>query len=387
MGLFTKSVKPDKVTVLKMVTETGNGFYAWNGKLYESDIIRSCIRPKSEAIGKLSGRHLLQTKTELKVNPEPYMRFLLEEPNPYMIGQMMQEKMNNQLDLNSNAFAAIIRNENDLAYQLYPITCSSAQTLYDATGELFLKFSLNNGTFLTIAYTDVIHIRKDFNENDIFGTSPTKALSGIMEVVTTTDQGTVKAIKNSAAIRWLLKFSQKLKPEDVQTSIDSFVKNYLSIDSDNVGVAATDPGYEAQQIKPESYVPNAAMMDRSKDRLYDFFGTNKNIVQSSWSQDQWIAYYESKIEPVALQMSQEYTRKLFSRRQRGVGNKILFEAGSLQYASMDIKLKFSDMVDRGAMTPNEWRNILNLGPVDGGDILVRRLDTATVKSTPSGGDE
>ena len=37
------------------------------------------------------------------------------------------------------------------------------------------------------------------------------------------------------------------------------------------------------------------------------------------------------------------------------------------------------MVDRGAMTPNEWRKILNLSPIDGGDIPVRRLDTAPLE--------
>lgn len=36
------------------------------------------------------------------------------------------------------------------------------------------------------------------------------------------------------------------------------------------------------------------------------------------------------------------------------------------------------MVDRGALTPNEWREVLNLPPVEGGNQVVRRLDTAVV---------
>ena len=39
------------------------------------------------------------------------------------------------------------------------------------------------------------------------------------------------------------------------------------------------------------------------------------------------------------------------------------------------------MVDRGAMTPSEWRQALNLAPLDGGDIPIRRLDTAPTEST------
>ena len=48
------------------------------------------------------------------------------------------------------------------------------------------------------------------------------------------------------------------------------------------------------------------------------------------------------------------------------------------------------MVDRGAMTPNEWRSILSLGPIEGGSKPIRRLDTALVKEgnvTDEGGDD
>ena len=34
------------------------------------------------------------------------------------------------------------------------------------------------------------------------------------------------------------------------------------------------------------------------------------------------------------------------------------------------------LVDRGALTPNEWRAMFNLAPVEGGNIPIRRLDTA-----------
>ena len=36
------------------------------------------------------------------------------------------------------------------------------------------------------------------------------------------------------------------------------------------------------------------------------------------------------------------------------------------------------MVDWGAMTHNEWRYIMNLGPIEGGDKPIRRLDTSVV---------
>jgi hypothetical protein len=88
-----------------------------------------------------------------------------------------------------------------------------------------------------------------------------------------------------------------------------------------------------------------------------------------------------EIEPLSKQLSGEFTRKLFTRKERGFGNSIIFEANSLQYASMTTKLALVAMVDRGALTPNEWREVLNLGPIEGGDIPIRRLDTAVVDTT------
>ena len=86
----------------------------------------------------------------------------------------------------------------------------------------------------------------------------------------------------------------------------------------------------------------------------------------------------------AVQMSLEFTSKLFTDREIGHGNEIVFEANRLQYASVSTKLALREMVDRGAMTPNEWREVFNLAPVPGGDQPIRRLDTRPTDETDAG---
>ena len=114
------------------------------------------------------------------------------------------------------------------------------------------------------------------------------------------------------------------------------------------------------------------------NRIYSFFNTNEKIVQSRWTEDEWNAYYEAEVEPVAIQMGDVYSVRLFSRRERGCGNKIVFEASNLQCASLTSKLAMQAMVDRGAMTPNEWRTVMNMAPLEDGDKPIRRLDTQVV---------
>ena len=389
MGIVEKvinsfSKKTNTVSGCQLIQDKGNTFYSWNGKIYQSDILRSCVTPRATAIGKLVAKHVRNnTQDGIIINPEPYIRFLLEEPNPYMTGQMLLEKMIAQFELNNNAFALINRDEFGYPCEIYPIPATSADAIYDKNGGLYLRFTLRNMKIVTFAYSDIIHLRQDFNENDIFGTSRAETLIPLMEIVTTTDQGIVKAIRNSSAIKWLLLFKQSLRPEDLKKSTKEFVDNYLSIDSETGGAAAADAKYEAKQVDPKDYVPNATQMDKTLQRIYSLLGTNEKIIQSKFTEDEWISYFEAKIEPIAIQLSNEYTRKIFSRRERGFGNKIIFEASNLQYASMNTKLQLVQMVDRGALTPNEWREVFNLAPIKGGDEPIRRLDTVVVTK---GGD-
>ena len=293
-----------------------------------------------------------------------------------MKDQMLQEKLAVQLELNNNAFAYIERDINGYPMAIYPITAYTTEALQDGQGETYLRFTIKNGKTVTLRYSDIIHLRKDFNKNEIFGESVAEALTPLMEIVNTTDQGIVKAVKNSNIIRWLLKYNQTLRPEDIKKNAKVFTDSFLNTEkSETVGVAAVDSKADAIQIEPKDYVPNASQMDRTVKRIYSFFNTNEKIVQGSYSENEWISYYESCVEPDIIQLSGEYTRKLFTRKERGFNNKIIFESSNLTFASMETKLNLTRFVHRGSMRPNVLRALLNLAPGEGGDTDIRRKDT------------
>ena len=157
-------------------------------------------------------------------------------------------------------------------------------------------------------------------------------------------------------------------------------KDALNVCHVDVKGSTMDSGRPSQsEIDPKDYVPNAAQMDRTINRLYSFFNTNEKIIQNKFTEDEWTAYYEGGIEADLIQLSQTFSRRIFTRREIGTGNEIIFEASNLQYASMSTKLNMVQMVDRGAMTPNEWRAVLGMAPIEGGDKPIRRLDTQVVK--------
>ena len=374
-------------TVVKLVRESGNGVYTWNGELLDYADIRAMVRPFTQAAGKFDAKHIRETvdkngQKDIKVNPEPYIRILLAEPNPMMTGAAFRQRMAWQYMLKNNAFAYIVRDANGFAIGIYLLEWTSVEALLDDQRRLYLRFNLKTGKQAVISYEDVIHVARDVGDNELFGSPNQKALETLMEVAGASDRSIIQAVKNGGAIKWLLKYTRGMRPEELKTRAKEFAKSFLDTENSedgSIGVAATGADAEAKQVEPHDYVPNAMIMGNINPRLMAYFGTNEKIINSSYTEDEWNAYFENVIEPFAQAMAEEFTRKIFSRQERARGNRIAMDSTSLQYASMSSKLNLVQMVDRGALTPNEWRQILNLPPIEGGEKPIRRLDTQPVK--------
>ena len=188
-----------------------------------------------------------------------------------------------------------------------------------------------------------------------------------MELISTTDQGIANAVKSSAFLRGLLKFSNMLKPEDMKKQRDEFVKDYLNV-ANNGGVAATDAKAEYVPLSNDPKMIDDKQMAQIKDKVYSYFGVNEKIVKSNYTEDEWNAFYESTIEPLAIQLSLEFTAKVFTDRERGFGNSIIFEANRLLYASNVTTLKLIEtLCDRGMLNRDQGREVFKMGPVEGGE--------------------
>ena len=208
--------------VYKMITMANDSYFAYDGRIYKSDIVRSCIRPYVKAMGKTVAKHIYEMvdeegKRTIKVNPNMSMRIMLQDPNPYMTFQMLTEKAAWQLKLNGNAFILIVRDKNGIPRQLYPLPATGATAEWLDDGELAIKFYFSNGKIYLFRYQDLIHLRGDFFQHDIMGDNIAESLIPLMEAVNTMDKGIIEAIKSSAVIRWILRINGGLRKEDIKT--------------------------------------------------------------------------------------------------------------------------------------------------------------------------
>lgn len=381
MGLFNK-VFGDKQgqgavgskTSFKFMDSYNAQFSSFGSNIYISDTVRSCIHAIAGNVAKLKPVHIRRAGKNITNTHDNIERLLQVRPNPYMSAYDMLYKTVTNLYNSNNAFIYIDTDENGVAQGFYPINYSNIEILEDSQGNLYAKFLFRNGNPVVLPYEQLIHLRRFYNTNDIFGESNEIALLPTLELINTTNQGIIHAVKSSAKLRGLLKFTQTLRPEDMKKQKEDFMNDYMNVNNDG-GVAAVDSKMDYLELKSDNKLVDDKQMKFIEEKVYKYFNINEKIVTSNYTEDEWDAFYESVVEPIAIQLSLEFTSKLFSAREKGFGNEIVFEANRLQYANIKSKISLiKELAPLGMFTINECREIFNLSPVDGGEIRLQTLN-------------
>jgi len=377
----------DRLTLTRLQMFNGYTpvFTPWSGNPYEADVVRSAVDAIARNAAKLKAKHIRRVDGKVIPVGGQIERILQVRPNPNMNAYDFLYKLVTTLMIDNNAFAYPLWDGVNLI-AVWPVNCNMAEFLEDASGTVYVKFYFGTGQHVILPYSEVIHLRRHFYKNDMAGES-NKPVNATLEAIHTTNEGLAQAVKTSANLRGIIKYQGILKESDIKANRDRFVNEYMTVQNTG-GVAALDGKADYIELKNDPKMINAAQMKELRDAVYRYFGVNESIIMGKYTEEEWNAFYESTIEPLAVQMSLEFTSKLFTERELGFGNEIIFEANRLQYASVKTKLALREMVDRGALTPNEWREAFNLAPVEGGDKPIRRLDTRPTDETDQqdGGD-
>lgn len=379
MGIFQKLINSRKKDRQLERAELLNGqtvaFTAWNGNAYANDIARGAIDSIARNISKLKGRHIVVYGDVRKPGTDTRLNRILQvQPNQYMNASDFLYKLATHYYLFNNAFAYIDKDERGNVVAVYPITCTNADFLSDTNGEMFVQFRFKNGNTVILPYADIVHLRRNYNSDELLG-DDNGALYPALELAHTQNQGIVNGIKNGATIRGMLKYSNVLAPEVLKADKERFISDYLDV-SNNGGIIATDNKAEYVPLENKPVNIDADQMKATATKIYDYLGISEKIVNSTYNEDEWGAFYESVIEPFSILLSLEFTRKIFNAREQAYGNQIVFDSGRVIYSNNQTRLNMiKELVPYGLLTVNEAREILNLAPVEDGD---KRLQTLNV---------
>lgn len=374
------NVKKYIASVWREIGTYTSHFSSFGTDIYANEVVRACIRTLSEHTAKANVKVLRDKEQgDLKLQ-----RMIEYRPNIYMNGKDFLYKCRTLYEINNVLFIYIQRDDLGRCIGLYPMPKADYEAL-EVNGGLYIKFTFPTGIIMAHSWEDLAVLRKDYNTSDIWGDDNTAIITSL-ELLNTTNEGMANAIKSTANLRGIIKSTKgMLKDEDIKEIQKRFSDTYMTI-ANKSGVAALDATQEFVPLNLQPQIANYKSVEELRNNIYRYFGMNEDIVMSKADAERREAFYEAKIEPFLLALSLELTNKIFTNREKGFNNEICFESNRMSYMSMQEKLALVAMVDRGAMTPNEWRQALNLAPLKDGDTPIRRLDTAPTNNGGDGND-
>ena len=291
---------------------------------------------------------------------------LLFKPNPFMNTSQFLYRIATILSVNNNAFIVPIEDKYGNLEGYFPILPDNVEVI-DRNGVAYLRYTFASGERAVIEYSRVGVLTSHQFKDDFFG-SDNSPLKPTLELMNVQNQGIINAVKSSAFIRFLAKVANKLKPEAIKTERDRFAKDNLSSENESGLIIADNTFSDFKQIESKPYTANAAQMKLINENVFNYFGVNEAILQNKFTEEEWNAFYEGKIEPVVIQLSLALSNMTYTPREIAHGNKIILTTNRLQYASNKTKMQFStQLFDRGIVSMNDARELWGLSPVEDGD--------------------
>lgn len=370
MGLFDFIFKKPKeqqaASFFQTLTSYTPMFSSWNGQIYESELVRAAIDARARHISKLK----VQTMGTAK---KPLQRRITEEPNEFQSWGQFLYRLSTVLDIQCTAFIVPIYGTLGEINGIFPILPSNTSLVQDENGAPWIRYRFITGEIAALPLNEVGILTKFQHKDDFFGT-PNTALTDTMALIDLQNQGVSEAVKNSNTFRFMAKVNNFSFAEDLAKERQRFSRENFSKEAEGGGLLLFPNTYDdIRQINYNPYSIDPEERKLIQTNVFNYFGVNEEVLQNKLLGDSWGAFYEGAIEPFAIQFSDVLSRQLFTKTERINGSRVIASANRMQYMSNKDKLNMiSQFMDRGIFTINESREILNLDPVEGGDVRTVR---------------
>lgn len=366
------NVKPNqedstKYTNAQLINSYTNFITNYNAEIYNDLSVRSCVDTIARHVAKLKPVHIIQDDNGRNTQKSAINNLLANRPNIYMSTSDFLYKIASQLLFYGNAFVYIQKDEKQNINGFYPIDFTSCE-LKEYDNNLYLKFNFNNAKNIVIPYTDIIHIRRNYSTHDLLGQDAYKPLLETLTNLSKSRQSISNKVENGGKISGILKLSGMVSQSEWKTKAELFADWFKSSTSKSGGVATIDSTADFIPVSTKAESAEEAQLKYLQSEVYSYFGINEAIVNGSYNETEWQAFYESIIEGIKIQLSQEFTAKVFTQKEKEYGNIIDFNSNRLTYASTTNKVNMvKELGALGLLTTNEARELFDLPPVEDGD--------------------
>lgn len=344
--------------------------------IYASDVVQQVLKCIVDEMKKLNPTHIRLNDNYNDPTPvKSTVQDVLNNPNAIMTTSEFLEKTIWLLLLNYNAF--IIPTyytwkdpssgaERRYYEALYPINPTQVDFIEDAAGQLFVKFWFWNGYTSTIPYDDVIHIKYNYSINQYMGGNEMgqpdhTALLGTLELNNQLLQGIAKAMNASYAVNGIVKYNTLLDDGKTELALKELENKLRNSES---GFLPLDIKADFTPIEHKSELVDDSTLKFIDEKILRNWGVPLSILTGDYTKEQYAAFYQKVLEPIIIAVSQAFTKKMFTTRERAFGNKIELYPKDLIFMTMSQTLEMINILaPTGALYENEKRAALGLRPM------------------------
>lgn len=364
---------------IRMISGYTPVFSTWRGSIYESELIRAALDAHA--------RHAAKLEPTFKGTARPDLRARLSKaPNEHQTWPQFLYQATTILYAKNTCFIVPVLDDYGDTVGIRPI-CPQSWELVDYDGTLWLRFLFKGNEHKAMELQRTGILTRYQYDSDLFGAG-NDVLNPVLDLISIQRQSAQEAAKNSASYRFVATLTNFAQDEDLALERQRFDKE--NFQGEGGGVLLFPHTYkDVKQVTAQSYAIDAEQQNAIRASVYDYFGVNEDVIQNKAYGDAWNAFYEGATEWLAVNLTETLSRMLFTDRERALGAQLFFGSNRLQYMSNADKLAvISQMADRGLMTNNELRSILNLPPLEGalGDMIPARGEYFYVNEEETEGD-
>ena len=249
---------------------------------------------------------------------------------------------------------------------MYPIQPTQVDFIQDDSGRLFVTFWFANGYKTTISYDDVIHIRTNYSVNTYMGGNElgqpeNKSLLKTLDLNEKLLQGVAKAMKASYSVNGIVKFNTLIDDGETEAALKELERKLANSES---GFLPLDLKCEFIPLERSTQIVDDSTLKFIDEKILRNFGVPLDILRGDFSKDTYESFYQKTLEPIIKSMSQAFTKKLFTKREKAFGNRIELYPKELIFMTVSQTLEMINVLaPQGGGYVNEYRTWLGLRPL------------------------
>jgi HK97 family phage portal protein len=353
----------------------------------------SCVRVLAESVGQMP-LHLYEQRGREKTKAvnHPLYDVLHFAPNKYQTSQEWREWVMACLGLRGNAYSQIIRTgpANKLRVsELIPLPPESVTPVLDSVaGEVAYRVALRGGGSETLPASDVLHI-KLMPLDGVMGANPVAHARESIGLAIGAEEFGAKLFANGAQPGGVLEHPGKLSEPAYKRILGSFEDRHQGSDKAHK-VAILEEGMKWQSIGfPASDAQFLETRKYQRSEIAGLYGVPPHLIgdleRATFSniEHQGLAFVTLSLMPHLKRFEERIAFQLLTPEERRRYFAKFNVVGLLRGDMAARSAFYNQLVNLGALSPNEVRDLEDMNPRDGGDIYLTPLNMAVNGKSPA----